>query len=82
MKRIAKKINENLKKKVNEDNFDDPRVGRRVELVFTSDPYTNLEQGDQGTIQFVDDRGTLFVKWDEGSNLGLITGEDEWKYVD
>ena len=37
----------------------------------TNDPYTKLRQGDEGVIDFVDDTGTISVKWDSGSSLGL-----------
>ena len=55
-------------------------VGQRVRLVHTSDPYTRLQRGDEGVVEFVDDIGTLFVKRDNGSNLGLVWGEDDWEY--
>jgi hypothetical protein len=56
-------------------------TGARVRLIFTSDPYTNLRGGDTGTVSFVDDIGTTFVNWDNGSTLGLVRGEDRWEYV-
>lgn len=51
-------------------------VGTRVELVSMSDPYTELKPGDQGTVRYVDDTGTVFVDWDSGSGLGVIYGVD------
>ena len=51
--------------------------GKRIELISTSDPYTNLRPGDRGTIDFVDDMGTIHVTWDNGSTLGLVPGEDQ-----
>ena len=56
-------------------------TGKRVELVHTSDPYTNLKSGDQGTIEFVDDMGTIFVDWDVGGGIGLVPGEDRYKIL-
>lgn len=47
-------------------------VGKRVRLDYTSDPYTNLRAGDLGTVEHIDDLGTVRVKWDSGSNLGLV----------
>lgn len=47
-------------------------------LVFTTDPYTNLSFGSQGTVRYIDDAGTVFVNWDNGSRLGLIPGHDMW----
>jgi len=53
-------------------------TGRRIRLVHTDDPYTNLQPGAEGTVEFVDDAGTVHVKWDDGSTLGMISGVDEW----
>lgn len=53
--------------------------GTRVELVSMTDPYTRLCPGDQGTVNFVDDIGTIFVRWDNGSGLGVAYGEDQIK---
>lgn len=56
-------------------------VGKRVELIYTSDEYTDLSPGTQGTVVFIDSLGTVMVNWDNGSKLGLIPGEDRWKEV-
>jgi hypothetical protein len=53
--------------------------GCRVELVSMSDPYSKLKPGDQGTVTFVDDIGTVFVRWDCGSGLGAAYGADRIK---
>jgi len=54
-------------------------IGKRVRLQYTNDPYTDLRQGDEGTVNHIDDAGTMFVKWDNGSNLGLIAEYgDRW----
>ena len=50
--------------------------GTRVELISTTDPYTRLAAGTQGTVSSVDDIGTIHVNWDNGSSLGMIPGED------
>ena len=55
--------------------------GKRIELISTSDHYTNLRPGDRGTIDFVDDMGTIHVTWDNGSTLGLVPGEDQYRFV-
>ena len=53
------------------------KPGARVELVRMDDPYTKLKPGDLGTVDFVDDAGSVFVKWDCGSSLGVVYGADE-----
>ena len=57
------------------------KKGMRVKLKEMKDPYTNLKEGDEGTIEFVDDIGTIFVNWDNGSGLGLVIGEDEFEVL-
>ena len=51
--------------------------GTRVALVRMNDPYTKLRPGALGTVDFIDDAGTLFCQWDNGSMLGVAYGEDE-----
>lgn len=48
--------------------------GTRVELVSMDDPYSKLKPGDRGTVNHVDDTGTVFVNWDCGSGLGVVYG--------
>ena len=55
-----------------------PRVGQRVTLLLTSDPYTNLRAGDAGVVIRIDALETIHVEWDSGSTLGLIPGIDKW----
>lgn len=50
--------------------------GTRIALVSMDDPYSKLKPGDRGTVDLVDDTGTIFVSWDSGSGLGLVYGED------
>ena len=50
--------------------------GCRVELVRMDDPQAP-PVGTKGTVTHVDDVGTIHVKWDNGSGLGVVYGEDE-----
>jgi hypothetical protein len=56
--------------------------GKKVELISTSDPYTNLKSGSRGTVEFVDDLGTVHVSWDNGSMLGLLPDVDQYKILE
>ena len=57
-------------------------VGARVELTKMNDPYrTDLVPGCRGTVRFVDDMGTIHVRWDIGSSLGVVYGEDTCKLI-
>ena len=53
------------------------KVGMRVRLINMDDPH-GVDEGMEGTIQKIDGLGTLHVKWDDGSTLGLIPMEDEY----
>lgn len=57
-------------------------TGARVELLHMDDPYnTKLFPGVKGTVKSVDDMGTIHVRWDCGSSLGVVYGEDSCKVV-
>jgi len=50
--------------------------GTRVELVSMNDPYRDMPTGTRGTVDCVDDTGTIHVIWDNGYRLGVVYGED------
>lgn len=55
--------------------------GTRIELISMEDPYASIEPGMQGTVDRVDDIGTLHMKWDNGRTLGIVSGEDSFKVL-
>ena len=51
--------------------------GTRVELVHMGpDPYSKLVPGDRGNVMHIDDAGDIHVRWDCGSGLAIVYGED------
>ena len=71
---ISKETLESLRKTYTE--------GSRVELLHMDDPYNKtLVPGCKGTVKFVDDTGTIHVRWDIGSSLGVVFGEDACRKV-
>lgn len=57
--------------------------GARVELTHMNDPWSTKPcEGDTGTVIAVDDIGTIHVKWDCGSSLGVVYGEDSCRRID
>lgn len=54
-------------------------VRDRVRLIEMLDEYTQLEPGAQGVVDFIDDLGTVHVKWDTGHTLGLIPELDKYE---
>ena len=50
-------------------------AGTRVELVRMDDPQAP-PVGTKGTVKGVDDTGSLLMRWDNGSGLNVVYGED------
>ena len=50
-------------------------AGTRVELVRMDDAQAPLA-GTLGTVRGVDDTGSLLMRWDNGSGLNVVYGED------
>lgn len=53
--------------------------GTRIVLEHMDDPYHPVSPGTRGTVESIDANGTVFPKWDNGSSLGLIYGEDSFR---
>ena len=52
--------------------------GTRIRLNSMEDPYAPVAPGTEGEVDFVDDIGTIHMKWDNGRSLALIPGEDSF----
>ena len=57
------------------------RRGDRVRLILTSDLHVTLPKGAEGTVESVDAVGTVHVKFEDGTTLGLIADEDAFELV-
>ena len=56
-------------------------AGTKIELVKMYDLIAPVPQGTKGIVDFVDDIGTIHIKWETGSGLGLTVGIDEFKVL-
>lgn len=56
-------------------------AGTRVELVQMDDSQAP-PIGTKGTVEGVDDTGSLLMKWDNGSGLNVVCGKDIVKKLD
>lgn len=52
--------------------------GTRLELISMDDPQP-IPPGSRGTVDHVDDIGTIHMRWDSGRSLGLVPGEDSFR---
>ena len=55
--------------------------GLRVKLI-SMDDLQAPKPGTLGTVVAVDDIGNILVKWDNGSSLNLIPGEDKFMVIE
>lgn len=56
-------------------------AGCCVELLKMEDPYREMPAGMKGIVTCVDDTGTVFANWENGSTLGVIYGVDKIRRV-
>lgn len=54
--------------------------GTEIELISMEDSQA-VPSGTHGIVDFVDDMGTIQMTWDNGSSLGLVVGEDQFKVI-
>ena len=52
--------------------------GTKIKCIHMNDDCHPVPDGTLGTVQFVDDAGTIHVSWGNGSSLGLIPNEDSF----
>lgn len=62
--------------KVNRANYP---PGTRILLLGMEDPYHPVPPGTRGTVDYVDDAGTIHMKWDNGSGLGICSEVDSFR---
>ena len=57
-------------------------IGTVIELTADmEDNYNPIPKGMQGEVIGIDDIGTLHMKWQNGSGLGVVVGEDSFKVI-
>lgn len=54
--------------------------GTKIELVHMVDPYA-VEDATVGEVDYVDDIGSIHMKWENGRTLALIPGVDEFNKI-
>ncbi len=55
--------------------------GTLVECIDMADDLSPIPSGTHGVVWFIDDIGSIHVKWENGSTLALIENEDRFKVI-
>jgi hypothetical protein len=55
------------------------KVGDRVRLILMASDPDPVSPGMLGTVDRIDDLGTVHVFWDNGRHLGLVPGIDRYE---
>ena len=77
-------LNKRVKNLTNEEiqNIKEKYIeGTKIELIKMYDNTNPVPKGTKGIVDFVDDIGTIHMKWETGSSLGLIVGVDEFEVI-
>ena len=69
-----------------EDIRNDYENGYRVDYLakkygFSTNTINRILKETRGTVKCVDDMGTIHVRWDCGSSLGVVYGEDACRKI-
>lgn len=56
--------------------------GTRIQIERMNDPYHPVERGTKGTVDYVDDAGTLHCIFDNGRTLGVVSDADIFHVID
>ena len=64
------------------------KIGDRIKLISTDNPYTRLKPGDSGVVWDIttfessnEETKQIWIRWDDGGSLALIEGKDEWEII-
>lgn len=57
-------------------------VGTRIRLIKMREEAQPVPEGTEGTVTGVDDIGTIHMKWDNQSSLGLVQKIDQFQIID
>lgn len=53
--------------------------GTKIRCIHMNDDCHPVTPGTTGIVRFVDDAGTIHVRWENRSSLGLVPGEDKFE---
>jgi hypothetical protein len=62
-------------------------LGKRIELIRTANPYTDLKPGDRGTVvdvselSYEDKPSKVWVLWDSNLRLTILEGHYDYRMV-
>ena len=58
------------------------KIGDRIELLEMIDTMTKLQKGSKGTVTKIEeDQDLIWVDWDNGEKLALLTDVDKYRII-
>ncbi len=57
-------------------------AGTKVRMIHMTDPYDPIPKGTVGTVAYVDDAGSVHMKWENGRTLAFSPGEDAVEIIE
>lgn len=58
------------------------RKGTRLECIEDTDHYHPIDPGTRGSVEAVDDMGTIYIRWDDGRRSGMVADRDKFRIID
>ena len=56
-------------------------AGTRIRLMHMNDPFAPVTSGTTGSVAYIDDAGSIHMKWDNGRSLALIPDVDDFEVI-
>ena len=56
--------------------------GTKIKLIHMEDPYKHPADGSIGTVDHVDDAGSIHMTWECGSSLAILPDVDKFEVIE
>jgi len=57
-------------------------IGSKIKLLEDMEDTQGLKSGQIGILEFIDDEGSLHMRWDNGSGLAIIPETDKFEVIE
>lgn len=57
-------------------------IGTKIKLLEDMEDTQGIKSGQIGIVEYIDDEGSLHMRWDNGSGLAIIPGIDKFEVIE